>query len=534
MRNNARRRLFKQVSCYTDSMKIKFFTHYYTALISTTLFLTFLGTLGCQPKTDINTVIVALSDKPATLDPRISVSAAGMRITSLLFSSFVKVGPSLEVLPDASESWSFDKSTNSFTFIMKKNLKFSNGQPITAEDIEFSIKSFQNDNSPFAAAFKVIDEIAIKNKNGQMSVTLKLKSFSASFLSSDLPILKILPKKELSENPDNFFEKPVTSNSYVLIKEDTNSYLLGKNPHATTEAQTQRILFKVIKDPTTLYQKLSKGGVDLSQGELPDDMAAKLNPSEVNLSTYSGLHMTYLLLNMSSPHFKTLKSRQAIAHSLDLNKIIEHHLRSKSKRATSILTPDNKFFNNSLQPIVFNISQAQKLAKESGLLGKTLEFKVSTNPSSLSNAKVLASYLRKVGLTVNIKSLEWGTLVKDLKSGNYDISMLAWVGASDPDIYRVAFHSSEHPPGRNRGFYSNARVDRLVSEGRVEYDEKKRKHIYNKVQAQILKDLPIIPLWYEYKTAISSKILQGYKPYANGSFLPLLKVSKGNKTQRTH
>ena len=145
----------------------------------------------------------------------------------------------------------------------------------------------------------------------------------------------------------------------------------------------------------------------------------------------------------------------------------------------------------------------------------------------MENGKVIAQQLNKAGLKVKMESFEWGTFYSDVKNSNFQLATMRWVGVLDPDIYRLAFHSAETPPkGRNRGGYKNTELDTLLEEGLYVSDFNKRKGLYSKVQQTILKELPIIPLWYDEQVAVVHKRVKNYKVALNGDFTPLIGVYK--------
>ena len=104
--------------------------------------------------------------------------------------------------------------------------------------------------------------------------------------------------------------------------------------------------------------------------------------------------------------------------------------------------------------------------------------------------------------------------------------MMNWSGATDPDIYRVALHSKQWPPGRNRGYYANSEVDSLLDKGLQEMDFSQRKKMYSRVQEKVAEDFAILPLWYDVQVAIVSKKIKGFSVPKNGSYTYLLKVKK--------
>ncbi|MBI5419908.1 MAG: ABC transporter substrate-binding protein, partial [Deltaproteobacteria bacterium] len=110
-----------------------------------------------------------------------------------------------------------------------------------------------------------------------------------------------------------------------------------------------------------------------------------------------------------------------------------------------------------------------------------------------------------------IHSYEWGTFFSDIRKGNFQLFSLTWVGISDPDIFHLAFHSTQVPPeGANRGGYANPEVDRLLTAGRREPSRERRKEIYRKVQLLLARELPVFPLWTGRNILLRDRRLAGF------------------------
>jgi peptide/nickel transport system substrate-binding protein len=141
-------------------------------------------------------------------------------------------------------------------------------------------------------------------------------------------------------------------------------------------------------------------------------------------------------------------------------------------------------------------------------------------------AEAIKEQLQRVGIELEIRTYEWGTFFSDVKRGNFHLYSLAWVGILDPDIYFQIFHSSSVPPdGDNRGRYSNARVDRLLEQGRAALEASERKFIYGEVQRILAEELPYIPLWWWKNVIVQSRSLEGFVPAPDGDLNSLKKVS---------
>ena len=493
-----------------------------------TLFLCFIFTLSCTLKdktTSSDTLVVAIESHPNVMDPRVATRAVAMRLSNLIFSSLIRVGPDLTAKGDAAKEWAYKDKI--WTFKIKPSLSFSNGRKVTAEDLIFTFNEYRKPSNIFSGAFKDIERVWVEEDKGKLVLKLKMKRYSAKFLLADLPVVAILPKKEVLESGRDFFKVLIGTGPLALEKQNDQEIILRrkKSQHSN---QIKRIVFKVIKDDFTRYQKLIKGEVDLIQGAVPLSKIKQLRErsEEFQIHKNVSLSTTYLLFNLKRKDLAQRKLRQAISHSIHTEEIIKYNLEEMAVKARSLLPPHHRFFDKNLPPNLFSLEKAKASLKD--LSVGPLNFKTSNDPATVKNTKVLVRQLSKAGIKVNLQSLEVGAYFSSLKKGQFDLAFANFSGILDPDIYRIAFHSSQQPPnGRNRGHYSNPRVDRLLEEGISKKGFKERFRIYSQIQNQIhKKDLAIVPLWHPHHVSVAHRRVKGYNPDLNGSFFPLLEVYK--------
>lgn len=469
-------------------------------------------------------IVVALSAPPSTLDPRRATDATGERITRLLYGSFVHIGPDLKPVPEDANTWKQDGTKLSFQ--LKPHLRFSNGREVTPEDVDYSIDVFRDPKSLFASSFSVIKSAHSKQNGDHIETDFELTNLSAIFLSS-LGSLKILPKKETLALTDQA-ALPVGSGPFVLESQTAGEITLrARTDHPYANPRVPGLVFKIVRDDNTRVQKMLKGELDLAQAEFPPAKIAELERSDhLKVYKYPGLALTYLLFNLKDPALAKIEVRRAVALAIDRPAIIQYKLGGLATLATSLLSPLDPFFDSSLKPIEVSLSRAKLLLANVGAL-PTFSFKTSSAPAPAENGRVIANDLEKAGLKINLQSFEWGTFYGDVQNGRFQLATLRWTGTTDPDLYRLAFHSSQVPPaGRNRGGYVNADVDAWTEEGARTVDFAKRKEIYLKVQRKVFEDLPFVPLWYDTEVAVVSRRLIGYEPPRDGSFWNLTKVEK--------
>lgn len=482
------------------------------------LILLSLGLVQCTKKkvtASGNVLNVAVASMPATLEPTRATDAYGMRIASLIFSSLVRVDDNLQPVGDAAENWTYKDKT--FTFRLKPGIRFHDGSLLTKDDVLYSFEQFKS--GPFAAAFKDISHVDVSEKNGRLLVAVTLKEYSAKLLTSDLPALKLLPKNRGDGTA------MVGSGPFKFVAKTDNSIELARNAeHFDTVPFVDRIVFRVIRDDLTRVQKLLKGEVDLAQAEIPNDKIKNFSRDEFLMQQYPGLSMTYMLVNFNDPVLKQKRVREAIDLSINREDIVKYKMAGLGEAATSLMTPQNPFFLHDLKGSTQNLEAAKKIISDLGLVGTRLLLKTSNVPVAVDNGKVLANQISQSGLKIDLQSLEWGVFYGDVSKGRFQLAILRWVGSTDPDLYRLAFHSSEKPPGRNRGSYSNEVLDKLLDQGISIEDMNKRIKLYNEVQKIVYDDLAIIPLWYDMLVALSNKRVLNYKPSPMGDYWPFVKV----------
>ncbi|PIT99125.1 MAG: hypothetical protein COT74_08920 [Bdellovibrionales bacterium CG10_big_fil_rev_8_21_14_0_10_45_34] len=483
---------------------------------------------GCFSKRQTpanDSLVVAISAGPRTLDPRYSTDAVGQRMNSLIFNSFVRLGPELKIVGDAAKSWKYANKV--YTFEMVPDLNFSDDTKLTCDDIQFSVAEYQKTNSPFQSAFSMIKKVECDFSATPSIVKFHLSTFSATLLT-DLTNLKLLPKGIVNKFGDDFADHLIGTGSYKLIKRTEQEIIFeARKNHPIITPHIPNLVFKIVKDDSTRFLKLRSGAIDIIQSDLPPNKIAELESnSDFTVHKVSGPSMDYILVNLKDSRLAEVNLRRAISQAINRDEIVKFKLSGLALPASGILSPKNPFADEQLQPPTYLPSESKKLVADLDLKNKAFSLKTSNNPQAIENGKVIAAQLESIGLKIELQSFEWGTFYNDIKNGNFQLATMRWVGATDPDIYRLAFHSKELPPGRNRGSYKNEALDLLLDKGLEIEEEGARKTHYHKVQRIIFEDLPIIPLWYDTLVSVVSIRVDGYVPPLNGDYSPYARVTK--------
>ncbi|OGP08337.1 MAG: hypothetical protein A2048_04785 [Deltaproteobacteria bacterium GWA2_45_12] len=484
-----------------------------------------LGYLGCTPKVnDANTLIVGLEAYPQQLDPRLSTEANTSKINHLIYNGLFQINNKLEITPDLALDYQI-KNDKDVYVTLKPGIFFHNQEPLTPADVMATYQSLKKNGSPHQQIWDKLEKI---EQTGPNSIRFVLKeSFAPILVALCFPILP----QSVAENT-RF--TPVGTGPFKFVEKTEGEKIVLERATETELNHPKKIVFRTITDDNLRTLELLKGRIDLVQNSLPTLLIPTLK--DLPLSQDMGVNFAYLGLNLKDPILKNPLVRQAINDAIDRESLIRYKINGMAKGATSLLSPQNPYHLNSLTPIPYNPQKAMELLDQAGFrdpdgdgpqMRFKLVYKTSSKKDRIDMALLVASFLRKVGIDVDVRSYEWGTFFRDIRTGHFQMYSLTWVGVTDPDIYYYAFGSSQIPPiGANRGYYENKFLDDLLVKGRLHFDFQTRQSIYNQVQQIIFDDLPIIPLWYENNWVVTQKNVKGYSLRPDAGFQNLTHIVK--------
>jgi len=225
-----------------------------------------------------------------------------------------------------------------------------------------------------------------------------------------------------------------------------------------------------------------------------------------------------------------LPVRQAIAHAINRDEIIEYVMDNTARKAGAMLPPEHWSGNSRLTGVEFDPEESKRLLRAAGydeLNPLKIIYKTSNNPFRVRLATIIQYQLKQVGIEVDVRSYDWGTFYGDIKAGRFQMYSLSWVGLKIPDIFRYAFHSSSLPPnGANRGRFKDATADAMIEAAEGKQDLSEQAKLYQDLQAYLHKQLPYIPLWYEDNILVTAKDISGYTLASDGNYDGLLTVKR--------
>ncbi len=492
--------------------------------------------LNTLPAFGYQKINIAISSAPNNLIPFYSTDANSQNINRLVHMSLIDFNKKMKFECKACLNFKQKMigAKQVVSFELRKDLFFSDGTAVSSQDVSRSWQYFAKNksiNSTFMSAFEAIEKIVI---HSPYKFDIIYSHFSLENISN-LGLLKIIkiPKADLSLlAPTDLLGCGDYSFQSVSPLEIIISPRNKSKPH---------LVFKVVKDETTLALKLINREIDLS--------IASMSPRKINwlkkkadlLKVWDIPSSNYIFMGLNHKRdiFKNIKTRKAISLLIPRKDILEYKLKNTALLSNGMFSPAFEEMYSPRPIEGHDIQSARRLLFEAGFRKNAkgflvkdakevvLDWKVSNNKSSIEIVEVIQNALEKEGFKINVTVQEWGTYMNSFKGGRFDVVVGQWIGFNGPDMMKYVFHSKSLPSqAGNRTHYSNPEFDRLIDLATFEIDAQKRIEYYKKAEAVVNEDYAYIHLWHPNVIWIASHCLSDVDLDPSGVFYPLSNITK--------
>lgn len=448
--------------------------------------------------------------EPSNLIAALATDSASHEVADNIYIAPLKYNKDIELVPWAAESYEVLEDGKLLRFKLREDIRWFDGKPFTAEDVEFTVKLMRDPKTPTAYGedYKAIKEFKI---TGPYSFEVRYdKPFARSLVTW---ALDVLPKHALeNENllETKYSRMPLGAGPYKLkewvpgrriVLEANDDYFLGR-PYL------DRVVYEIIPDISTQFLELKAGNLDTMGLTAQQYLFQTKGPQweeNWNKFEYLSFGYTYLGYNLQRPMFQSKKVRQALTMAIDKEELVKGVLFGLGQPAVGPYKPGTWVYNDKLEPYPHDPERARRLLAEEGWRdsdgdgvldkdGRPFKFTILTNQGNeqrIKTATIIQQRLKQIGVLVDIRAVEWAAFINEfINKGNFDATILAWNILQDPDIYSVWHSSQVAPNGLNHTSYKNEELDRLLEEGRTTLDQTERKKIYDRVQEILHEDQP--------------------------------------------
>lgn len=467
-------------------------------------------------------VFNTLWSDPPTIDPHLVTDGTSYGVVIEVFSGLVRLGsdPVNPFEPDLAESWSVLGNGTIYEFKLRKDLKFSNGDPVTAQDFKWSFERAAHPDTASTVAEEFLgDIVGIKEivegtattADGieivdERTLRLTIDAPKAYFIAKlTYPTAFVLNKSNVESLGRKWTDKPVSTGPFNL-----KEYRIGQrirlernNNYWGRLAYLDEVVFNLAGGVSmAMYEndEIDITSVGLADLERVQDPTEDLNRDLVEVPP--NFAVSYVGFNMEEPPFDDAAFRQALNHSVDKQLIADQVFSNLVKPAYGIIPPGFPGFSPDIKGLEFDPQLAKDLLAQSAYADPTNRPRIvltvpGTGGSPGLTTEVVADMWRQnLGIEIEIQQVEWATYIQDLHRGR----LQAWSGLSwqadypDPQTFiDVLFRSNS---AINYGGYANEQVDEYVVSAQTEQDATKRVKFYNDAEQIVVSEAAWLPLWW--------------------------------------
>ena len=443
-----------------------------------------------------------------------------------IFDTLITKDGSGKIIPSLAESYEWSDDAKTLTFHLRSGITFHNGDPLTAEDVKFSLDSARE--ADVCKAY--MQEVESVNIVDDSTVEVKLSSPNVALLEVLVTWGQIVNKasyEAAGEQACDTIESVIGTGPYKLTAwtpsesatyEANEDYFLGAPSIKTVH-------IKAITDPTAAVIALQTGDIDAYIASVPAIALSGLEGYDLEVINVPAQRLYYLGMNWEfGPFVDNNLLRQAVAYGVDRNAL---NLITNEGMGEIVYYPGRDIYSG--YPTVpdagyeYDLEKAKALVKEAGAEG--LEFTISLeNSGSLPElATALQSMMADMGLVATVNSMDTNAYMEDVfANGNYDMFIsFTTAKTKDLDTLWTNLLSSKNIGQGNSGRYSSAEMDAVLEAGRMESDPDARAKIYEEGVAIFERDIPYLALFYEYGNRVINSGLQieeGMAEYDNFYF----------------
>jgi oligopeptide transport system substrate-binding protein len=491
-------------------------------------------------------VFNTLWSDPPTMDPHLVTDGTSYGIVIEIFSGLVRLGAdtSNPFEPDLAESWSVLEGGTVYEFKLRNDLKFSNGDPVTAQDFKWSFERAAHPDTASTVAEEFLGDIVgiqdIVDGNAssapgievvdERTLRLTIDAPKAYFIAKlTYPTAFVLNKNNVESLGRNWSDEPVSTGPFILKEYRIGQRIrLARNDNFWDRtAYLDEVVFNLAGGVSmAMYEndEIDITSVGLADLERVQDPTEEINKDLVEVPP--NFAVSYVGFNTNEAPFDDANFRQALNHAVDKQLIADQVFSNLVKPAYGIIPPGFPGFSAEIKGLEFDAQLAKDLLAQSAYADPATRPRIiltvpGTGGSPGLTTEVIADMWRQnLGIEIEIQQVEWATYIQDLHRGR----LQAWSGLSwqadypDPQTFiDVLFRSTS---AINYGGYANDQVDQYVVDAQTEQDATKRVEYYNNAEQIVISDAAWLPLWW----GVDSKAL--VKPWVKDYQFSSLTIAK--------
>lgn len=467
------------------------------------------GLLFAAGSKDFKPLNFALAGNPDTLDPHKTSGTLTFQTLKSVYDTLAEPDQDGVIIPALAESWYVSDDALTWTFRLRKGVKFHNGDTFTSADVRATIDRIlaEETGSTHAKEFGIITSMDTPN---DYTIVFNLSSPTASFLASMASGWGAILPKGLINSGHDFDSNPVGTGPFKLAEWVRDSkVILIKNDEYWMKGlpKLSQVELNIIPETSIQVQGLISGQIDIVFIIDSDDIPLLESRSDVRLEENLTALIMVMPMNTSRPPLDDIRVRQAINYAIDKQKILDIAYGGGEPIGT-FLDRGNAYYKDFTSLYPYNPEKAKALLKEAGV-GDDVELKLYLPQNYTLHVKAGEMYqemLTKVGLNVQIQLIDWSTWISDVyRASKFDLTVIGHTGKLDPDGTLRGYGEGKYVQ------WMNADAAALIKEAAVTSKFEDRKALYDQALEYMAKEVPFVYLGSSYRTTGLRSDVTGFR-----------------------
>lgn len=469
------------------------------------------GQTNGEPRTDL---VIGIVNEPTALEPSTSAydAQSNARIVQNVYEGLLYVDDAGEIQPNVAETWEISEDRLTYIFHLRNDVKFHNGDTLTAEDVKYSFDKCIEAGLSLEVTGSIVETIA----QDDTTFIVKLSAPSAPMLRN-IAVTKglyIMNKSVAEELGDKFPVSPVGAGSgpYKFESwESGQSVTLAANEEYRKGAPAiKKVTFKFIKEASSGAIALETGDVDIYADVSMVDVPNLQSKKNIQVSLIQGDYLYFLCMNQQKELFQDVRVRQALAYAINIDELIQAVTDGIGGTKTGSMTTPGCFGYLEFDPIEQDVEKAKQLLAEAGYPDGISFEMVVCDGSRKKIGETLQGMLKKSNIDLKINMMEMSAMAEYAVSSNHDtLPQVArgYIPDADSELTDKVVSDS----WGNFSRMNDPHVDELMAAARQESDPDKRIEMYHEVQQIVHDEVHFIPLYYVNNVSAANANLKGFK-----------------------
>jgi len=461
-------------------------------------------------------LVVDLPTDPASLDPHLQWDPDSYAAYRNMFDNVVTRDASGAIVPQVATGWRYEDDTH-VVFTIRDDISFHDGTRLTPEDVVYSVKRITDPafKSPQLSQF---DQITGAEVIGPHEIRLTTRT-AYPVLLAQLTKLSVVPRAAVEALGEKFNQQPIGSGPYKFVsrRQGVDIVMVANETYWRGKPPFPRVELHPVGDESTRIADVRTGRADIARLLSTDNADTLKTDKTVKVLWTTTERVSLFMLNTVDGPTRDRRVREAIAHAIDRDVIIEALLKGYAKPVNEPLTPASFGFDISISSYGFDPAQSKALLAQAGIAPGT---KISFLTSPVFDQRVvqaLQQMLGDVGLSAELKTLDLATYLRARQGRPEeagDVSFFRWsCGCQDADGTLFPLFNSTSQWSK----YKNLAVDAALQTGRNTLDTAVRAAAYRDALAIIHEEIPVVPLYQDAAMYVARLPIQ-FAPTANESF----------------